>query len=240
MLTNETPEYGYFPLRVVSIFDKKDLDSARHLCLETWGSISVRLPILRDEKREICGYDAKGMSGRWSQDFIDVEGLRDFAVSVKGREILESGGLRGLVFREIEWDLPKKVKHPFYIVDCERRMPPCLLPVVMERSPTPTGFYLDGPYRPQILQFSESHLSSVEGVDAAWTMESLRSNPKLAIASPRNRSLIISARFREVLKKAKVKHSAAPVKWVNGSKCIDRIPPFLPFKSLQEWHASIV
>lgn len=240
LLTHDTPEFGYFPLSVMSSFEKRDLESAKHLCLETWGSISVRFPILRDEKREICGYDAKGMSGRWSHDFLDVEGLGEFAVSVVGREILESAGLRGIVFREIEWDFPKKVKRPFYIVDCERKMPLCLLPVVKEKNWNQTGWYLDGPYEPHILQFSKAQMNCIDGVDVASTVESLRPNPKLAAASPRNHSLIISARFREVLKNSKVKHTATPVKWVDGSKRIDRIPPFLPFVTLEEWQASIV
>jgi hypothetical protein len=227
LVTPDCPEVGCFPLKIWRYFDKKDLGTASHLWLLRWGSISASLAPIWDQNLEFCGFGVRTMSGRWSHDFLEVSGLRTFAVSEVGREILQAGGLKGLIFRDVEWDLPKKAKRPFFLLDCERTMPPCLLPVVEEKSETRTGWYLDGPYEPPILQFSRSRMNDIANVDAAWTAESLRPNPKRSMnSSPPDRSLIISAKFFKVLSEAKVKNQSYPVKWVDGSRMIESIPPF--------------
>jgi hypothetical protein len=226
--TPDTPEFGYFPIMVTRIFSKQEANAASHLWLLRWGSISASLAPKWDQNFEFCGFGVRTMSGRWSHDFLEVSGLRTFAVSEVGREILQAGGLKGLIFRDVEWDLPKKAKRPFFLIDCERTMPPCLLPVVEEKSETRTGWYLDGPYEPPILQFSRSRMNDIANVDAAWTAESLRPNPKRSMnSSPPDRSLIVSAKFFKVLSEAKVKNQSYPVKWVDGSNMIENIPPFL-------------
>lgn len=122
------------------------------------------------------------------------------------KQHLENSGLRGLSFMPVRYDKPERAARQLWQIAQNNKMPPCLLPRLTQSgfdfkdgAKTDAKWYDEG-YSPVELKFRRKSVDAMQLFDVATTIEKVGSNPGYM-----HTQVIVTQRFREVMKKAKVK-----------------------------------
>ncbi|MEO5712716.1 MAG: hypothetical protein ABIT37_04435 [Luteolibacter sp.] len=202
-------EFGY---KINRKFERKDLLDVKYFDL-MWGGRNDCFP--RDEILEIK--HIKELSKGWATQFARKFGFHPLLCNDEGRKILMENHIKGIEFMEMPFDKPPQRRGNFYSIATNQLMPNCLLPVgTGVEGVDGMKVYLDGPYDPPILQFRRSEVEALGGFDVAYTREIVESsymiNERKVNRFPHR--MIASAKLVNLLKDAKVKHEAIPVRLV--------------------------
>lgn len=135
-----------------------------------------------------------------------VEQAGDLTVNNKGKALLESSGLKGLAFEEIEWIDPENAKGQCFLVQPGYSMPSCLNQMVEDE--WGGRWPIDGPDNPPILRFDKNLVEAMGDFDYAHTAELFGDDKSRRGRKPQR---IVTRKFREFLINNKIYHEVAPV-----------------------------
>lgn len=188
---------GRFPVRVAREYDEDDLNAAEILHVgSVWGEWPITGFVRRNGDRWVGDVDRVGIhSGlKWEQQIGYVDGAYNYFVNDSVREGMLRGGLRGLRFHPLEWNIPSRAQGKFWEVDSTALMPPCNLPVVDMDG---TKFYEENGHSPVELQFPADDVHEIGAFDLAWCREEIGDLEK---SNWGRHVLVVSKRFRSVMK----------------------------------------
>lgn len=207
----------YFYVRVFREYDEKDVGDLPHVVVHCRKEIGdLRDPIQTDDEHYLAKAN-KRLTARW--DYGSLRFLPAYAMTTRLKEVLEREGIKGLRPRPVLFDKPEKAAKELWQPWSDVMMPRCLLPLVdnLGEPTTPDGLddpieYTDrprysgrgvhydaGPYVPEELCYSAAEVARLGEFDIAIAHERVGNTRRVAF-----RPLIISQRFRHVLKKEKL------------------------------------
>ncbi|MBE0544598.1 MAG: hypothetical protein IH623_24935 [Verrucomicrobia bacterium] len=207
----------YFYVRVFREYDEKDVRDLHFVGVHCSREIAdTQHPIQTDDERYLAKAD-KRLKARW--DYGNLGTLPAYAMTTRLKELLEREGMKGFRPRPVLFDKPGKAAKELWQPWSDVVMPRCLLPLVdnLGEPTTQDGLedpieykdrpryagravhYDAGPYIPEELCYSAAEVAAFGEFDIAIARERVGNAKGVAF-----RPLIISQRFRQVLKREKL------------------------------------
>jgi len=205
----------YFSASIWREYEEKDLRDLPYVHVYCTRQIADSKGPTEDER---CIVEAnKRLKAKW--DFGNIGFRPVYALSTRLKELLEREGMKGFRPRPVLFDKPEKAARDLWQLWSDVVMPPCLLPLYDDagepttqdnladpieytdrpRDPGRGVHYNGGPYREFELCFSGNEVAALGDFDVAITRERVGNTRRVAV-----RALIISQRFRQMLKREKL------------------------------------
>lgn len=207
----------YFYVRVFREYDEKDVRELPYVVVHCRKEIGdLRDPIQTEDEHYLAETN-KRLKARW--EYGSLRFLPAYAMTTRLKERFEREGMRGFRPQPVLFDKPEKAAKELWQPWSDVVMPRCLLPLVdnVGEPTTPDGLedpieYTDrprypgrgvhydaGPYIPEELCYSTAEVAELGEFDIAIASERVGNAKRVAF-----RPLVISQRFRQVLKREKL------------------------------------